>query len=89
MKYSIVGMQFRGTEVMVKALPEGSAVKLVREPKNEYDANAIQVWIEDKLVGYIPKKENHALAASMDKDGKDIAGTFTHKNAGWPAVEIE
>jgi hypothetical protein len=88
MKYSIVGMQFRGTEAVVKATAAGTAVKLVREPKNEYDANAIQVWIDDKLVGYIPKKENHALAASMDKDGEDITGTFTRKNDGWPAVEI-
>ena len=88
MKYSIVGMQFRGTEAVVKATEIGAAVKLVREPTNAYDTNAIQVWIDDKLVGYIPKKENHALAASMDKDGKDITGKFARKNDGWPAVEI-
>jgi hypothetical protein len=88
MKYSIVGMQFRGTEALVNSCQTGSVVKLIREPTNKYDANAIQVWIDDQHVGYIPKKENVDLAAAMDKDGKDITGTFTRKNDGWPAVEI-
>lgn len=88
MKYSIVGMQFRNAEAVVKALADGEPVTLIREPSNPFDTNAIQVWVDGKHVGYIPKKENHALAVSMDKDGKDITGKFARKNDEWPAVEI-
>lgn len=33
-------------------------VKLIPEPDNEFDKNAIQVMIAGEIVGYIPKHEN-------------------------------
>jgi HIRAN domain len=89
MKYSIVGMQFRGTEGLVKSCQEGYVVTLKREPTNQYDINAIQVWIDDTHVGYIPKKENGKLAKDMDKDGKEVTGQFCRQSDGWPAVDID
>jgi HIRAN domain len=92
-KYSIVGMQFRpdGTEAMVRALPDGAEVTLVREPTNGFDPNAVQVWVDDKHVGYIPKRENQTLAKTMDEKGKfaEVTGKFTRLGDGWPAVEID
>jgi hypothetical protein len=84
-------MQFRpkGTENMVRALPDGAEVTLVREPTNGFDPNAVQVWIDGKHIGYVPKRENQTLAKDMDKDGKEYSGKFTRLGDGWPAVEID
>jgi hypothetical protein len=87
--YSIVGMQFRNAEWLHREPPRDPSVTLIREPENPYDANAIQVWIDGAHVGYIPAKSNAALAASMDKSGKNVTGTFIRQIDGWPGVEID
>lgn len=89
MIYSIVGMQFRAADWLHSHEPDDPAVTLKREPTNQYDANAIQVWIDGDHVGFIPARDNSSLAKSMDKDGKDRVGVFLRKSDGWPAVEIE
>jgi hypothetical protein len=68
--YSIVGMNYIKTEDIVAALKPGTAVTLVREPNNEFDKNAIAVWVDGQRVGYIPKKTNEALAGFIDQTGE-------------------
>ncbi len=66
--YSIVGMQHRpNADSILAALEPGEAVTLVREPNNEHDANAVAVWVGGSKVGYIPSKQNKALAAFIDQ----------------------
>ena len=69
--YSIVGMNYIKTEGVVAALAVGTAVTLVREPNNEFDKNAVAVWVNGQRVGYIPKKTNAALAQFIDQTGSD------------------
>lgn len=53
MQAEIRGMHFRTSDqnnpapakLLVETLPNGTELKLVREPGNEYDRNAIQVWL--------------------------------------------
>lgn len=47
------------------------SVRLVPEPNNEYDENAIQVLMDGKLVGYIPRKRCIQLLSDMES-GKVI-----------------
>jgi hypothetical protein len=69
----------------------GDALTLVREPDNTHDANAIRVeWHGEKL-GYLPRKENRAVAAEMDSGGKveaRIARLREGRNP-WQRVLIE
>lgn len=69
--YSIVGMNWRKTEDIVAALKVGTPVVLVREPKNPVDPRAVAVYAEGILVGYVPKKQNAALAQFIDQMGSD------------------
>jgi hypothetical protein len=69
--YSIVGMNYIKTEDIVAALEPGTPVTLVREPRNEYDKNAVAVWVAGKRVGYIPKAQNLVLAQFIDQKGAD------------------
>lgn len=60
--YSIVGTNHTGKEAFVNGLKTGTAVVLVREPRNQYDPMAIAVYIGGERVGYIPKRQNQVLA---------------------------
>lgn len=68
--YSIVGANFRNAEEAVAALQPGTPITLVREPENPYDKNAIAVFADGRHIGYIPKKQNAALAAFIDQQGE-------------------
>ena len=72
-RYSIVGQKFLDLDPYLTGIPAGIPAELVREPENQYDPNAIQVWIEGRRVGYIPKKDNVALGKHMDRAGVEKA----------------
>jgi hypothetical protein len=65
---TLVGTKYRSKEMldMLASLPNGEQLTLVREPGNQYDTNAIQVWARGHHIGYIPSSQNKPLAAAMD-----------------------
>jgi hypothetical protein len=73
-KFPIVGMQFRPTEgipapTIMSLLPPGSPLYLKRDPGNEYDANAIQVWIKN-VAEVIPESLGDIEDACVDRNGE-------------------
>lgn len=69
-RYSIVASQhIDGAESFVRTLQPGVPALLVREPGNEYDKNAIAVYVDGKKIGYVPKKQNAVLAQFIDQNG--------------------
>ncbi len=48
-------------------LRQGEALRLVREPNNPHDPNAIAVYFRNDRLGYVPRRENRALAAMLDR----------------------
>lgn len=72
-RYAIVGMKHRGAEALVASLPPNEPLTLVREPNNQYDRHAVQVWARGRHVGYIPKTQNAVLAQFIDAMGKKVA----------------
>lgn len=96
--YSIVGMNFRGTEDVVRKLAGGEPLKLVREPGNKFDKNAVAVWMGDVCLGYVPRTQNSVLAAFIDTHGQSwtppeadptmaIDAAFERSpNSGYPLV---
>lgn len=60
----IVGTRYRGAIAVriVGSLPRGALLKLVREPHNEHDPNAVAVYWEHYHLGYVPRPDNLKLA---------------------------
>lgn len=103
-RYSIVGTQFcEGANKIVGDLRDGAIVKLVREPTNQYDANAVAIYVDGARIGYVPKKQNAVLAQFIDQAGepfailaqdsvreeKSITAKFVRSpNSGFPQVEV-
>jgi hypothetical protein len=48
-------------------LREGDRLDLVREPDNPHDANAVRVDWQGRKLGYVPRRENAAVAWGLDR----------------------
>lgn len=73
-RYAIVGMGYRkevGAQGIVDQVAHHAEVELITEPSNQYDPNAVQVWIDGVHVGFVPKTQN-AVLAKFIRDKGDI-----------------
>ncbi len=71
----IAGWHLHVTKDHIRSMAEGDAVKLVREPFNEHDNNAIRVddgFTGDKL-GYVPKHIARVLTPLIDGGYRVVA----------------
>lgn len=57
---------YEGPEALA-ALRAGERLALVREPDNPYDANAVRVEWRGRKLGYVPRRENAAVARHLDR----------------------
>jgi hypothetical protein len=57
---------YDGGEVL-RSLKPGDRLELVREPDNPYDANAVRVEWRGVKLGYVPRRDNAAVARQMDR----------------------
>ena len=48
-------------------LRQGDELTLVREPDNAFDKNAVRVEWRGRKLGYVPRRENSALAWALDR----------------------
>ena len=49
------------------ALREGDPLALRREPENRHDPNAVRVEWRGHMLGYVPRRNNAALAWALDR----------------------
>lgn len=50
---------------MIDGLEEGDRLCLVAEPDNPHDPNAVAVYWEGFKLGYVPKRDNVAVASLL------------------------
>jgi hypothetical protein len=63
----LAGSQFHALSRLHAGMRVGDALTLVREPENPYDAKAIRVEWQGHKLGYVPRRENQAVAAALDQ----------------------
>lgn len=63
----LAGFRHHAAAALWPALRVGDPLTLVREPHNPYDANAIAVAWRGERLGYVPRRENAALAWALDR----------------------
>lgn len=61
----VAGVSYRLDELQDDAFTPGTRLRLVAEPENEHDPNAIAVWDADERVqaGYVPAEDARELRA--------------------------
>lgn len=71
--------------------PEEIKIKLVREPENKFDMNAVKVLADDRQIGYIGKEYASIIAPLLDEyeefDTK-VKGIGEYKNRPYCEITI-
>lgn len=87
----LAGAQYYAADKMWERLQVGDVVALVREPDNPHDPLAVRVDWQGMKLGYLPRAENAAVAAALDRgepvEGR-IAALVRHRNP-WHRVRID
>ena len=65
---AVAGVSYR--QDVVADCWEGDEVRLIRDPANKYDKNAIKVHSSMGHIGFIPREETEGLAPFIDGGGK-------------------
>lgn len=87
----LAGSQYYALSSVWGEIRTGDKLLLKREPENRHDANAIRVEWNGHQLGFVPRAENRALAAAMDRGDKveaRVARLKRHRNP-WQRVEFE
>lgn len=87
----LAGFRYHAGKELWSEIKTGDALALVREPDNPHDANAVRVEWRGRKLGYLPRAENRAVAAEMDRGGRveaRIARLMKHRSP-WQRVQVE
>jgi hypothetical protein len=85
----LAGFRYHAAAEAWAELRVGDALELAREPENAFDRNAIAVTWRGRKLGYVPRRENAALAWGLDRGERlqaRISRLAPHPN---PARRIE
>lgn len=77
----VVGVTFDGIQSILPRLHAGMPLRLIREPDNRYDRNAVAVWCNGKKIGHLSRELAADIAPLMDK-GIDVGGTIEQITGG-------
>lgn len=64
---NLAGFRYHAAAEVWRELRVGDSLELAREPDNPHDANAVTVSWRGHKLGYVPRRENEALAWSLDR----------------------
>ena len=84
----VAGLQYHpGVHLL---LSSDDALRMVREPDNPYDANAVALYAGGIKLGYIPKRENTTTAMLLDQNVPMHAKVeaFDAEVKSWERVKI-
>src|SRR5947207_9051942 len=63
----LAGFRYHAAAEVWSELRVGDPLELVRESTNSFDANAVSVSWRGRKLGYVPRRENVALAWGRDR----------------------
>lgn len=63
----LAGFQYYHGKQLWEEMREGDALELVREPDNAHDPRAVRVEWHGIKLGYVPRRENEAIARMLDR----------------------
>ena len=63
----LAGFRYHAGPEVWRELRVGDRLELAREADNAHDANAVRVLWRGRMLGYVPRRENAALAWGLDR----------------------
>ena len=62
----LAGSQYHALDAVWTQIRPGDRLTLTREPDNRHDRNAVRVDWNGQPLGYLPRRENRAVAQALD-----------------------
>jgi len=87
----LAGSQYYGADILWPAMQPGDALTLHREPDNRHDPRAVRIEWRGAKLGYLPRRENAAVAAALDR-GEQLEARIsrlTRDKNPWRRVEVQ
>ena len=87
----LAGFQYYEGKALWEQMRIGDALTLVREPDNSHDPLAVRVEWKGNKLGYVPRRENQAVARQLDHGNPleaRIVRLVKHRDP-WKRVEFE
>jgi len=66
----LAGFQYYDGKRVWAEMHEGDRLELVREPHNAYDSRAVRVEWHGVKLGYVPRRDNEAVARLLDRGNR-------------------
>jgi hypothetical protein len=87
----LAGFQYHEGRAVWGEMRVGDALALLREPDNPHDPNAVRVEWRGRMIGYVPRAENAAVARQLDQGNRLQARILrlTRHRDPWKRVEFE
>jgi len=63
----LAGFRYADAAAVMPELQHGDALDLVREAENPHDPNAVRVEWRGRKLGYVPRRQNAAVAWGLDR----------------------
>lgn len=63
----LAGFRYYAADGAWPELRVGDSLELVREHDNRHDPGAVRVYWRGRMLGYVPRRQNAALAWAMDR----------------------
>ncbi len=63
----LAGFRFGEAAAVMPLMRPGDALELVHEPDNPHDPNAVRVEWRGRKLGYVPRRQNAALAWGLER----------------------
>jgi hypothetical protein len=86
----LAGSQYYRLDELQRNIRVGDALELEHEPDNRHDRNAVSVRWRGQALGYLPRKENRAVAKAID-DGESVRAAVENLTADadpWKRLRI-
>jgi len=87
----LAGFQYYEGKALWAQMKVGDALSLVREPDNPHDPLAVRVEWKGNKLGYVPRRENQAVARQIDHGNPleaRIVRLVKHRDP-WKRIEFE
>lgn len=87
----LAGSQYHAAGELRAQMKVGDMLELVREPDNPHDRKAIRVDWRGRKLGYVPRAQNRAVAAALDRGERLVAriSRLSDDPNPWRRVEFE
>ena len=87
----LAGSQFYALKTLRTQIRVGDTLTLAREPDNPHDPQAVRVEWQGHKLGYVPRRENRAVATALERGDplETRVSRLTNHPDPWKRLEFE